>query len=85
MLVVVARPVFWSIAMGTCSTMLWVLKPATASRAALGFCGPPENWLRKLPRSKAPPRSTKNGSSRGPANTFSPVEAVVMAALTRAS
>ena len=31
------------------------------------------------PKSKIPPRSTKNGSSTGPQNTFSPVEDVVMA------
>ena len=32
----------------------------------------PGGALRKLSRSKVPPRSTKNGSSRWPANTLVP-------------
>ena len=40
---------------------------------------------RKLPTSNAPARSTKKGSSTGPQNTLSPVVAVAIAALIRAS
>src|ERR1051326_3384927 len=57
----------------------WVLKPATASRAVFGSDGSLPNELRVCPRSKIPPRSTKKGSSRGPQNTVSPVDAVAIA------
>ena len=42
-------------------------------------------WRGASPRSKIPPRSTKNGSSTGPQKTLSPELAVLMAAVISAS
>ena len=75
----VAWPSFWRLAMGTLSTIACVLKPATASRALSELLALGPNVWRTPPRSKMPPRSTKNGSSRGPAKTVSPVPAVITA------
>ena len=67
-------PVFCKVEIGTSITKAWQLNFATASL-------PPWLAFLKLPTSKAPPKSTKKGSSTGPANTFSPVVAVAIASV----
>src|SRR5206468_10266135 len=69
---------------GMFMTSACVLQPATASCALLELLGSGPYWLRVCPRSNTPPRSTKNGSSRGPQNTCSPLDAVAIAACTSA-
>src|ERR1700704_6857560 len=80
--------------LGTCSTMLWTLRPATSSMPLLvghGLAGSGHGTLcaalngRSPSRSKTEPRSTKNGSSRWPAKTLPPLGRSVIAALARSS
>ena len=68
-------PAFCKVEIGTWIAIVWQLNLATPSLPA--FLNPP--------KSKAPPKSTKNGSSTGPQNTFSPEVEVVTAAVMRAA
>ena len=70
----VLLPVFCKVVIGTSKAMLWQFSFANPSLAPAFL---------KLPTSKAPPRSTKKGSSIGPQNTFSPEVDVVIAAVIK--
>ena len=68
-------PAFCSILIGMLRVMVWQLYLAKPSLVALVVL--PSG--RKLPKSNAPAKSTKNGSSIGPQKTCSPLVALVMA------
>ena len=72
--IAVVLPAFCKVLIGTSMAIVWQLNFATPSLAPV---------VLNPPASNAPPKSTKNGSSTGPQKTFSPLDAVAIAAVIK--